>query len=87
MDDLEAALLYAIVSSTKEFRQALIETHYVASVPVALPLAGDVELVVVRNTPFPPEDHTFETLEEGVRAIEGFMGAPFPVGRRNIATY
>ena len=80
LDDLETALLHAIVFSAKDFEQALIETHYVASVPVTLPLAGDVELVVVRHTPFSPDDHTFATLEEGVRAIEGFMGAPFPVG-------
>ena len=79
LDDLEAALLYAIVSSPSDFRQALIETHYVASAPVTLPLAGDVELVIVRHTPFPPDDDTFATMEEGVRVIEGYMGAPFPV--------
>ena len=79
LDDLEAALLHAIVVSNQDFRQGLIETHYVASAPITLPLAGDVELIVVRHTPLPPDDHTFETLEEGVRAIEGFMGAPFPV--------
>ena len=79
LDDLEAALLYAIGSSSIDFRQALIETHHVASAPVTLPLAGDVELVVVRHTPFPPDDDTFATMEEGVRAIVDYMGAPFPV--------
>ena len=79
LDDLEAALLYAIGSSSIDFRQALIETHHVASAPVTLPRAGDVELVVVRHTPFPPDDDTFATMEEGVRAIVGYMGAPFPV--------
>ena len=79
LDDLEAALLHAIVFSAKDFERALIETHYVASAPITLPLAGDVELVVIRHTPFPPDDHTLATLEEGVRTIEEFMGAPFPV--------
>ena len=37
LDDLEAALLYAIGSSSIDFRQALIETHHVASAPVTLP--------------------------------------------------
>ena len=79
LNDLDTALLFAINRSPREFQQALFKDHYVVSVPVTLPLAGDIELVVVRHTPFPPDDHTFATLEEGVRAIEGLMGAPFPV--------
>ena len=71
---------WSLLSSGTLREQALIETHYVASAPVTLPLAGDVELVVVRHTPFPPDDHTFATLGKGVRAIEAFMGAPLPVG-------
>ena len=56
-----------------------MDTHYVEVVPVALPLAGDVELVVVSHTPFPATDHTFQAMEERARAIEGFTGEPFPV--------
>ena len=37
-------------------------------------------LAVVRHTPFPSDDHTLATLEEGVRVMEDFMGAPLPVG-------
>ena len=76
LNDLEAALVYVITDSNHDFQQALMETHYVASIPIMLPFTGDVELVVVRHTPFPSDDHTFATLEEGVRAIEMFMGAP-----------
>ncbi len=79
LDDLEAALVYAIALSSTEFRQALIKTHYVEAAQVTLPLAGDVELIVVSHTPLSPGDHTLASLEEGVRAIEGFMGVPFPV--------
>ena len=79
LDDLEAALLYAIVTSAKDFQRALIDNHHVESVPVNLALTGDVELIVVRHTPFPSDDHTFATLEKGLRTIEGFMGTPFPV--------
>ena len=80
LDDDEAALLHAIARNSKDFRQAIIETHYVASAFVTLPLAGDFGLAVVRHTPFPPDDHTLATLEEGVRVMEDFMGAPLPVG-------
>ena len=79
LDDLDAALLYAISMSTGDFRQALIDDHYIASATVELPLSGNVDTIVIRNTPFPPEDHTLATMEEGLRYIEGFMGRPFPV--------
>ena len=79
IDDLEAALLYVIATSPTAFGQALIETPYVAARPVNLPLTGDVELIVVRSTPFPRGDRTLVTMEEAIRSVEGFMGAPFPV--------
>ena len=80
LDDLEAALLAALSWSTDDFGQALIETHYVASTSVVLPLSGLVGFAVVRHTRFPPDDYALATLEEGVRVMEHFMGAPLPVG-------
>ena len=57
IDDLETALLKVIGNLIDDdFRRALIKTHYIKSVPVKLPLTGDVELIVVRHTPFPPDD-------------------------------
>ena len=79
LDDLEAALLKTLISSNQRYRRALMESHYVSSAPVVLPLAGDVEVIAVRHTPFPPDDHTLATLEEGLRSVEGFMAIPFPV--------
>lgn len=79
LDDQDAALLHVIVNLPPDYYDAVIETNYVASRTVALPHSGDVGLVVVRHTPFPPGDRALATLEEGVRAIEGFMGAPLPV--------
>lgn len=79
LDDLEAALLHTIAYTREDFGQALIETHYVASASASLPLSGDVGIAVVRHTPFPPGDITLETLEEGVRIIEEFVGAHLPV--------
>ena len=79
LDDLDAALLYAITNTWGDFRQNLIDSHYVASKTVTLPLSGEVDTVVVRSNPFPPDDHTFAALEDGLRNIEDFMGMPFPV--------
>ena len=79
LDDLDAAVLHVVYHSQNDFRNALLESHYAASMPTTLPSTGDVELVVVRHTPFAPNDHTLATMEEGLVAIEGFMEAPFPV--------
>ena len=80
VDDLEAALLKVLgFDITADFRRALIETHYISSAPVRLPLTGDVDLIVIRHTPFPHDDSTLVAMEEGVRAIEDFMDAPYPI--------
>ena len=81
LDDQEAALLRVIgfpIYISDDFRRALIETHHIASASIQLPLSGEIELVVVRHTPFPPDDYTLAAMEEGVRASEAFMGEPFP---------
>ncbi len=80
LDDEDAALLHGISHSRADFRQALIETNYVVTASVALPLTGEMGLAVVRHTPFPPNDQILKTLEQGVRIMEDFMGAPLPVG-------
>ena len=79
LDDQDAVLLYAIANSSAGYKQALLRAHHVRSVEVQFPLTGNTDITVVRHTPFPQDDHTFAALEEGVRAIEGFMGRPFPV--------
>ena len=80
LDDRDAALLHSVNHAFGDFRHALIETNYVASASVALPLTGEMGLAVVRHTPFPRDDQTLKRLEEGVRIIEEFIGAPLPVG-------
>ena len=79
LDDLDAVLLYAIANSSVDYRQALLQAHHVRSVEVQFPLTGKTDITVVRHTPFPQDDHTLAALEDGVRAIEGFMGRRFPV--------
>ena len=79
VDDVEAALLKVLGTCANEYIRALIESHYIESVRVHSPLSGDVDLVAIRHTPFPPGDSTLVAMEEGIRAIEGFMGTPFPI--------
>ena len=79
LDDLDAALIHAINYDSGEMRQSLIETPYVASATIDLPFSGTVGLAAVRHTPFPLDDHTLATMEEGLRVMEDFMRAPLPV--------
>ena len=80
VDDLEAALLSVFgFRIDGGFRRALIETHFISTVTVDLPLTGSVDFVAIRHTPFPADDSTFAAMEEGVRIIEDFMGTPFPI--------
>ena len=80
LDDLEIALLALMGSYIDDnFRRALIETHYIASLPAKLPLTGDVEFIVIRHTPFPPDDETLVAMEESAGAIEEFTDTPFPL--------
>ena len=44
---------------------------------IELPMAGEVELVVVRTQPGP--ERSLDLLEESVRFTESYMGEPFPV--------
>ena len=43
---------------------------------ITLPLAGDVELAIIRIGP--AGDHAMDGLEQSIRSIEEFMGHPFP---------
>ena len=78
LDDDDAALLHGTSYAQGDFWEALIETNYVASKTITLPLTGETGLAIVRHTPFPPDDQTLQRLEEAVRIMEDFMGAPLP---------
>ncbi len=80
LDDDDAALLHGIHNAPDAFQLALIETNHVQTATVALPLSGETGFAVVRHTPFPPDDKTLQTLEEGARIMENFMGAPLSPG-------
>ena len=81
LDEEEAALVTTL-GWVNEKSPALYDdllsnryTHYRA---VSLPLAGDVNIWVLQNTPFPPDEDLLTVIEETARISEQFLRVPFP---------
>ena len=72
------ALSDALDRSVHQYRD-LLDGHHIAKRTVAMPLAGNIELVVVRQTPFPENDPTLDLMEDIALQLEKFVGVPFPV--------
>ena len=70
--------LARINRASPEVFDGLIESHHTQSSTISVPLAGEVSIRVIQNSPFPPGDNVLEATEAAVIAIEDFMGAPFP---------
>ena len=83
LDQEELALIYVlgrIVRSSPQLYNDLIQTPFTQSATVSLPLAGEVNLWVFQPEPFHhSQDKILPQLEDSVRIMEEFMGAPFPV--------
>ena len=79
LDDQDTALLYGIAASKREFREALFRSHHVEIRSITLPLAGDVDLVMISHLPVPNSEDSFAAMEDSLLAIEDFMDVPFPV--------
>ncbi|MCY4575376.1 MAG: hypothetical protein OXC55_02020 [Chloroflexi bacterium] len=71
------ALLDAQARSEHQYRD-LLEQNHIAQRTVTLPLAGDVELYVVRHTEFPDDDPTLNLMEQIMVQLEEFIGVPYP---------
>lgn len=59
--------------------QDLLNQHHIANRTLTMPLAGDIDVTVVRHTPFPDNDPTFDLTEDIALQLEEFMGVPFPL--------
>ena len=57
----------------------MLRFHYTQSETVSLPLAGEVNLWAFQTAPSPRGEDLTAIVEETVRAVEAFMGTPFPV--------
>ena len=60
------------------FFEALLEGRYTQSKTVSLPLAGEVGIWVFQSAPFSSGEDTPTLIEELVRSVEEFVGAPLP---------
>ena len=74
---LLVALLDAQARSQYQYED-LLRKNNIAQRTLNLPLAGDVELYVVRHTKFPDDDPTLDLMEQIAVQLEDFMGVPFP---------
>ncbi len=80
LSDEEAALVVAL-GRVHEFGAVyhdLLQGYFVQSKTVSLPLAGDVNIRVFQNTPFPPDEDLLAVIEDAALITEQFMREPFP---------
>ena len=80
LSDEEAALVVTLGSIHDQgaLYQHLLQGYFVQSKTVSLPLAGDVNIGVFRNTPLPPDEDLLAVIEGAASITEQFMGEPFP---------
>ena len=81
LDDHEAALVTALnVPSPQDqnLYEDLLQAHFMKTNNVSLPLAGAVNIWVIQNVPFPPDDDLLTVIEDAARISEAFMKVPFP---------
>ena len=81
LDDDEAAFVAVLGDLAKRSPQqfqGLVDTQYIQSTTVDLPLAGEVALIGVRPSPFKPFDPGLPLVEDSLLAMESFMNVPFP---------
>ena len=56
----------------------LLRTHHMQTRTVSLKLAGEVNIWIIQNTPFPPNDDSLTVIEDSARIGEDLLGVPFP---------
>ena len=74
------AVLPQLAYEGSDMYRALLTSHHTRSGVISLPLAGDVNVWIVRNTPFEIELNTLAKIAESASIIESLMGVPFPTG-------
>ena len=75
----EAALITVLPSPReKDAYDYLLRTHYVQTQTISLPLAGAVNIWLLRDAPFPQNHDLFDRLASSARILEGLFNVPFP---------
>ena len=82
LDDEETALLAPLwgttVSNARNLFTDLLEVHYTRSKSVSLPLAGEANIWVFQDVPFPRGEDLPSIIHDSARIMEEFLGTPFP---------
>ena len=93
LNDEERALVIALGAAvlqenTKMLYDNLLRSHFIQTRTVSLPLAGDAVIYIILPAPFSiysiksdpssPDEDLSTLVENSVRLVEGFVGAPFP---------
>ena len=81
LSDEEYALIVVLgrlVGDSPALYDDLLQTHFIQTRTVLLPLAREVNIYVIQNSPFPPYEDLPRLVKESARTIEDFMGVPFP---------
>ena len=80
LGDEEVALVVVLgrVHDQGALYHHLLQGYFVQSKTVSLPLAGDVNIRVFQNTPFPPHEDLLAVIEDVALITEQFTGEPFP---------
>ncbi len=74
------ATLYSIDKSSPQLLDTILDPEHVTleERKIQLPLAGEVELVIIRLSP--RAGRSMDLLEHAVQTVEEYMGTPFPTG-------
>ena len=81
LDEEGAALVVTlgwVAGLSPDLYTDLLRTHYTQSRTVSLKLAGEVNIWIVQNTPFPSNDVVLTEIEDTARIGEELLGVPFP---------
>ena len=70
--------LLRVAVASPAFYDELLKAHFTQSKAITLPLAGDVNIWVFQNTPFPAEEHLPDIIDVAAHRIEEFLRIPFP---------
>ena len=77
----EVALIVTLPSIARWYPhliQPLVDDFHSQSTTVTLPLAGEVTIWALQNTPFSPSDPLFQEIATTARMAESFLQLPFP---------
>ena len=79
LTEAEAALITVLPSPReKDTYDYLLRTHYVQTQTISLPLAGEINIWLVRDAPFAGNHDLFDRIASSAKILEDLFNVPFP---------